>query len=100
MPDAAFLPTGVLGKKIVKENLKEEKKHTNSPISADTEEAGAPVPTSLDNRCDCGPATGSPDRLLHHSLGWCMAPGESRMVINLETKKMVQKDNHQAKTQW
>ena len=98
MPDAAFLPTGVLGKKIVKENLKEEKKHTNSPISADTEEAGAPVPTSLDDH-DCGPATGSPDRLLHHSLGWCMAPGESRMVINLETKKIVQKDNHQAKTE-
>ena len=96
-PNVVFLPTGVSGKKIVK-NLKEEKKHTDSPISADTEEASAPVPTSLDNGCDCCPAAGSPDRLLHHSLGWCTAPGESRMVINLETK-MIQKDTHQARTE-
>ncbi|ELK02949.1 hypothetical protein PAL_GLEAN10016695 [Pteropus alecto] len=69
------------------------------PAPLNTEEAGAPVPASLDNRRDCGPATGSQDRLLHHSLGWLMAPGESRMVIYLKTKKMVQKDNHLAKTE-
>lgn len=88
-----------MGKKTGKENLNEEGRHTNSPLFADTEEPGAPVPASPDNRRDRGPATGSPDRLLHHGLGWLVAPGESRMVIYLKTKEMVQKDNHLAKTE-
>lgn len=92
MSDVAFSLTDVLGNKIVR-NLSEEEKRTNSPVSADTEEAGAPVPTSLNNRCDCGLATSSTDRLLHHSTGWYMAPGESKMIINLEIK-MLQRDNH------
>ena len=62
--------------------MNEEEKHTNSPVSTDTEEAGAPVPASRDNRCDCRPASGTPGGLLHHSLGWCMVPRESRTVIN------------------
>lgn len=94
MPDVAPAPRDALGKKTVKEDSNEEGKRTDSPVSADTEEAGAPVSPSLDNRCDCGPARGSPDRLLHHSLGWCMAPRESKTVISLKTKVMVQKDNH------
>lgn len=94
MPDVASPPTDVLGKEIVKKNLNEERRHTNPPISADTEEAGAPVPAGPDNRGDCGRATGPPDRLLHHGLDWRMAPRESRRVIHLETKKTVQKNSH------
>lgn len=93
VPAVAFPLTDVLEKKIVRRNLNEEEKRTNSPISADTEETGAPAPASLDNCCDCRPATGSPNRLLHHSTGWYMGPGESRMMINLETK-VFQNNNH------
>lgn len=94
MPDVAPAPRDALGKKTVKEDLNKEGTRTDSPVSADTEEAGAPVSPSLDNRCDGGPARGSPERLLHHSLSWPMAPGESKTVIHLKTKAMVQKDNH------
>lgn len=93
MPDVAPAPRDDLGKKIVK-GLSEEGTHTDSPVSADTEEARAPVSPSLDDRCDGSSARASPVGLLHHSLGWRMAPGESKTVINLKTKGMVQKDNH------
>lgn len=67
---------------MVKRCLSEKETRTDFPVSADTEEAGAPVPTSLNNSCDCGPATGSTDWLLHHDMSWHMAPGESRMMVN------------------
>lgn len=73
--------------------MSEKETRTDFPISADTEEAGAPVSTSLNNSCDRGPAAGSADRLLHHGTSWYLAPGESRMMINL-LAKMLKNDNH------
>lgn len=67
---------------MVRRSLHKKETHTDFPVFADVEEAGAPVPTSRNNGCDCGPATGSADRLLHHGTGWYRVPGESR-VVNL-----------------
>lgn len=78
---------------MVRRSLSEKKARTDFPVSADAEEAGAPVPTSLDNGRDCGPAAGSTDRLLHHGSSWYLAPEESRMMVNLLTK-MLKNDNH------
>lgn len=78
---------------MVRRSLREKEARTDFPVSADTKEAGAPVPTSLDDGCDCGPAAGSADRLLHDGTSWYLAPGESRMMLNLLTE-MLKNDNH------
>lgn len=78
--------------------MREKEARTDFPVSADAEEAGAPVPTSLDDGRDCGPAAGSADRLLHHGTSWYLAPGESRMMLNLLTE-MQKNDNQLIKTE-
>ncbi|KAL6092202.1 hypothetical protein STEG23_032980 [Scotinomys teguina] len=89
----AFPLTDTLQEKTLRRSSSEKETRTDFPISADIEEAGAPVSTGLNNSCDCGPATGSSDGLLHHGTSWYLAPGESRRMIDLLTK-MLKDDNH------